>query len=627
MNRLQFDWYPKVYGAGDIDGAGLRKLLGASHHDALALLVRETIQNSWDASRAPDGSSLREGVTPEWTFELRTLDEDEKQQLRTAFPEATSVPGVPLGAALTARTVRVIEISDRGTSGLGGPTRPDVIIPEGVTTDFIDLIFNVGAPQNTEGGGGTYGFGKIAAFGVSECSTVVYRTMPTQGASTDDSGQHRLIASTIGDHFNHRGQRHTGRHWWGRTIDDQPQPLLGQEADDLAKTLFSHPLDRGETGTSILVLQPDLGDRDEASAVQHVVDAVLWNVWPKLVPIRDGETPPMRLSVLHNGREIQIPDPAAVQPFSGFVDALRHVRARSMGEVPPSPVGRWTVNVEDHLFESARPEQVVGHVGVARMWGAPPAEDDGDEGLVPARHFDGPARHLALLREPELVVRYMEGPPLNQPGTQWCAVFKPVRELDEHFAEAEPPSHDDWLVGRVKDRHGKIFVKRGREHGPAELFRSLHPQVVEDAAQGGTHQLARIADSLGHLLVTGERSTSKPRGPGRPPKPRKRTVVVEQSAPVALADGAPGVRVDFYLERAAEIRIATKIALAGGATDESEDLSDRRPVVVGVTREDDPPRESSPRPLGRLASGNWHLWVRNAGRVALSIDIDAVGED
>jgi hypothetical protein len=624
---MSLQWYPKVYSEGDIDGAGLRKLLGASHHDPLALLVRETIQNSWDASRGRDGSQLFPGLTPSWTFELRTLTQEERSDLHDAF-EAKRVPGLPLKEHLRASKLRVIEISDRNTSGLGGPIRPDIKIPDGVPTDFIDLVFNVGAPQDTQGGGGTYGFGKIAAFGVSQCATVLYRTTPVIGTTAKGRADHRLIGSSIGDHFEFGGKRHTGRHWWGQIVDERPRPLTGRAAQALAERLFRHDFGSAETGTSILIVQPDLGGRDESGAMKHVLESVLWNAWPKLVPFRDGDEPPMHLRVLHDGVDVPIPDPLSIHPFSGFVDALRNVRARADGKrSTPPPIGPWTLHVQEETFESSKPVKTVGHVAVAFAHGGSfPEGSGGDDGVVSARHFDGPAHHLALLREPELVVRYLPGPPPKQQGAQYCGVFKPVRDLDSAFAEAEPPSHDDWLVGRVSGRNEKIFVRRGREHGPTELFAGLGPKSAEAPAATAGHRLAAIADALGHLLSTGERLSPVRRGPGRPPKPKPKILDVRGSTLVMLPEGVPGIRVDFSLRENRTVRVTATVALAGGGSDASEDLADRRPDVLGITSDPESPAGASGGEHVALDAGDWHVWVRNAGGVAAAVDIQLAEE-
>lgn len=617
MSRLE--WCPKMYSAGDIDGAGLRKLLGASHHAPLALLVRETIQNSWDASRRDDGSPLF-GEPPRWTFELRHLTATEAEGLRSSF-STLDVPGTTLAEALSG-DVRVFEISDRRTVGLGGPLHYDEAIPPGVPTDFIDLVYNVGAPQDTAGGGGTYGFGKIAAFGVSECATVLYRTQPLVGERPGDSPSPRLIGSTVGDHFNLDGRRYTGRHWWGRNDDGHPRPIVGNDVDDLAAELFRHDFAERDTGTSILVVQPQLDGMAPEAVVKHIVDAVLWNAWPKLIPREEGAQPPMLVDVRLDGEVVEVPDPAELRPFSGFASALHAVRSSiaGHGETEPRLEGN-TVDVSRHEFRSGNPARLVGHVAVARCFapGVEQVEDEAHLDVYSPAGFRGASRHLALMREPELIVTYLEGPPAG-PGMEWCGVFRPCPELDRHFAEAEPPSHDDWLVGRVEDRSGKIFVKRGRQHGPRELFRELFTPVGRANASGPTRSLAHIADQLGHLVGQGQRPT-KGGARSRSSGGSRGDVRILGSRPVALPDGTGGVMVDFEVPRQGMVTVEASVGLAGGSSDSSLDVADRQPFVLGITKDSaTSPPDSQENPVA-LSRGTWRAWVANAGRVTVSTSI------
>ena len=47
------DWHPEKYSAtGNIAGKGNQKLLGKPTLDPLELMVREAVQNSWDARKS-----------------------------------------------------------------------------------------------------------------------------------------------------------------------------------------------------------------------------------------------------------------------------------------------------------------------------------------------------------------------------------------------------------------------------------------------------------------------------------------------------------------------------------------------------------------------------------------------
>ena len=74
------------------------------------------------------------------------------------------------------------------------------------TTDFVDLVFNIGQPPDRQFGGGTYGFGKTITFLVSRCRTVLVHTV------TEHRGrlEHRLIARAVGHQYSYRSCNFTG---------------------------------------------------------------------------------------------------------------------------------------------------------------------------------------------------------------------------------------------------------------------------------------------------------------------------------------------------------------------------------------------------------------------------------
>ena len=63
-----------------------------------------------------------------------------------------------------------------------------------------------------------------------------------------------------------------------------------------------------------------------------------------------------------------------------------------------------------------------------------------------AAPFDGGARHCARMRPVELVVDYVPGPELSIDGVHVGAVYRAHPDAEEFFAQAEPPTHDDWVA-------------------------------------------------------------------------------------------------------------------------------------------------------------------------------------
>src|SRR4051812_23845444 len=110
---LESEVYPPT---GAIAAEGARKALGRPALDPLAVLVREAVQNSWDAKKESDPSvAVR--------FETRELTSDQADFLRrTAMKEKPQVD--ELKRLLTSKgPIRILTVSDYGTSGLGGPSR------------------------------------------------------------------------------------------------------------------------------------------------------------------------------------------------------------------------------------------------------------------------------------------------------------------------------------------------------------------------------------------------------------------------------------------------------------------------------------------------------------------------
>ena len=151
--------------------------------------------------------------------------------------------------------VKILAISDRGTHGLGGPTRADTVTAPGAPLDFVDFLRNIGEPPDpTRATGGTYGFGKAALYLASKARTIVVYTR----CKGDRGLESRFIASSIGGRYSlpsgeFKG-KYTGRHWWGRLLGGIAEPIIDDEADALAAQLGLPTFGRTETGTTIVIV-------------------------------------------------------------------------------------------------------------------------------------------------------------------------------------------------------------------------------------------------------------------------------------------------------------------------------------------------------------------------------------
>ncbi|MGY0388914.1 hypothetical protein ACWZJV_18260 [Nocardioides sp. WG-D5] len=552
MDTAPLSWFPKQFDAGAINGEGAKKLLGTPAVSPADVLVREMAQNSWDARG--DAAEIA------FTMNLRKLSPAVVSVLREqVFTGAAT--GTGLRELLTRPEVWALEISDRGTVGLGGPIRNDLAVTPGVSTNFIDLVFNVGSTKSDPHAGGNYGFGKTISYSVSEVGAVLIWSRCRDEAEVQD----RLIGSAIGEAFDRGGKRYTGRHWWGRAIDgDRVEPILGREASTVGSDVFSHGFNDGATGTSQLVLSPVLGGVDREADVDMLVKATLYNLWPKL--LRDQrDRSRMNIRIQIDGAEVPVPAVETHPVLSGYADCLQAVRAAQAGW--PTPTAAWKVDV--HEIRSQRPIKLLGHLALTRY----PL----DERAADAAGID-PGRGVTMMRhEAELVVTTSLQQTLTTAGFQWAGVFKPVNEVDASFAKAEPPAHDDWLTQHIKDPRMKrdVNISFTRMKEAVDQFLAPPSAASRDVATSA----AAVGDMLAGMLAGIEGpgpSTRTPEAKGGAGKRAARPRAVVES--VQREHASPGWRRTTLTLTAedlpavgATVRVTLRVGIDGGS-EEGDDV-------------------------------------------------------
>lgn len=474
-------WFPKVFGPGDIDGKGASKLLGTPNVPLSTVLVRETAQNSWDARLGHR--------TVTFAMHLRTLSDLERETLKERVFTGKAT-GLRLRQVLDRSSVRVLEVADRGTKGLGGPVRNDVQPPMGTPTNYIDLVLNVGAPRDVHLGAGTYGFGKTISYRVSGAGTVLIWSRSREDGTVQD----RLIGSAIGDSFAMDNTRYTGRHWWGAVRDERRvEPWTDNDAATIAESVFDSSYSPDETGTTLMIIDPLLGGDDEGDDVQRLREAIMWNLWPKLLPTADGQRP-MNIELYADGRPVDLGAVSDHPILTGYAEALQMVRSAQDGT---SYAPRYNTKV--HEVWSHRPKVLIGHLAFCRYpMPSPPHEPKVDRDTVP---ITAPSSHVAWMRhDAELVVRYDTRPRLDSDTLQWAAVFKPRADNDDAFAAAEPPAHDDWVPASIDDKAQRSLVNVGIRRTQEIVAGEIAPPTVPASEQDGRKSVAALADSLSKLV-------------------------------------------------------------------------------------------------------------------------------
>ena len=479
---------------------GIRSALGRPTLDRWTLFLRETVQNAWDAREPGSTDPVR------YRAELRqpTFAQHDSLVRQVLREQADGMHH--FWSRLADPNQWWLVVQDRGTVGLGGPERAGIPAEQ---NNFADFVWNFGIPNEDEHTGGTYGCGRTVFFTASAPSErdpggsvalIHSRYRANNGLRT------RFIAMGLGDSYTKGGHLYTGRHWWGRQSEkDLPTaPLEDPVADVLAQSLGLPSFKPGETGTTVLVPCCDLRAEEDGQTMveekaaldvmNRLIEATAWHCWPKIVDLGPG--PEMVFSFGLGGQELSSPAPDQHPEIRHFIPCLK----ACMGEKPPG--------VESEVVRSHRLKQRLGCLALNRFPEEPksPAE-------VPARPFDGPVKHTALMRAPKLIVKYLRGPESPWEGTEWAGVFLADDERDSDFAVTEPPPHDDWVVRpgkKFQPNPVRIALNRIDQH--VKRFNSgANPQLEQP-----TEPLGRLADALGDLLVGGPSG-----GPGREQRRRK----------------------------------------------------------------------------------------------------------
>lgn len=503
MNSRTLDLQAERFTAtGNITSEGMRNQLGRPRLDRLAVLIRESAQNAWDA-QAPESSTVTFGVA---CYELSPENvECLAQKALHELPHPSSVSdGAPSLATIiedahrrisegSTSGLRGLVLYDRGTTGLGGPTRADVHDDGDESRDFIDFFRNIGQPPDKDRGGGTFGYGKAALYLSSAVSTILVHTRCLRLGLMES----RFMMSCLTGHYQTPEARFTGRHWWGRWDDEHRvvDPVVGNEASKIAAELGMPDCLGDELGTTILLLAPEFGDRTPKQAMTYMVAQMLWNFWPKMVPWKGEDAPAMRFEASLDGRPMAIPRPESTPPIEAFVQSLYEVRAADAGE-PTSHANR-AIALECH-----RPKRRLGLLSLSRTIRKPrPEMDFGEDAILPP--FADRCHHVALLRRAELVVAYHEGPVLPNDHLEYAGVFLADDSLDRTYAASEPPTHDEWRPENLADVRSRRLV--------GSTFRRLDEEMqrfVKPAATGFhtaiDRPLTAVASHLGTLLVGAE---------------------------------------------------------------------------------------------------------------------------
>lgn len=562
MTKPQW-WSQPMRPEGDNTGSGIKNQLGRpTRLGEFAVLVREAVQNSWDAREQDADVSFR--------VDIGRLNERAQD-----WSSLLSDPALPAEQASVLNNLNeetpIITISDRGTSGLGGPLRSDRVNDSDETANFVQFLRNVGEPRDSELGGGTYGYGKGIFYRVSSASAIIVDSKN----SGDPRTQRRLMGAALSEAFDASdGRRFTGRHWWGNIIDDVPDPLLNEDADEVAQKLGLPGFDAHETGTDIVIVAPDLSLEDESETLDSLAERLrghlYWQLWPKLTTSQRPRG--IEFSVCVNGVDLEMPPVTTIPVIQNFASALDEIarhRATNyeLKKYQPNILGELAVdyvvaNVSTHSNAAVR-------------------------SILEASPLEQPYRHIARMRQAELVVDYQ--PMISMPTSEvgYVGVFRSSAFADDAFAAAEPPTHDVWATAGLTGAN--LGIVRG-----AKSFIEQESKALVAAKSGARTRLVqgigKLSNELGGFLTptleSGVSETTSRSGKKRSPKKKHKLVQDQRRSNIVLIDGEPYIDHEIRINNPdvdIVLRAAAFILLANGRREspDSAPIGASQPSFVG----------------------------------------------
>lgn len=608
---------------GSISAGAIRRNMGRSSLDPISLLVREAVQNSWDAriDRAGGGVSF--------SLHLGTLGRSGADVLqRTVFKERP--PEHPLSAYLTPES-GILCIKDSGTVGLNGPVFhvPRKGAQDDRSRNFIRFVRDIGRGASKQLTGGTYGFGKSTFHVASEAATIVVYTRCVD--ETSGEREDRIIALSVWNPT--EDERYTGRHWWGVRKPEGIAPLTGDKAAQLAEDIGLPKFKRSESGTVIALIAPRFiapyqgVGHDTARALAESLTT--W-FWPRMMTAPD-QRPWIDFKVFYQGREVAVPAPRELEPFRSMSVLLAGLAAGQ------STAGRTTE------ISSEKPKATLGRMAVAPLTDVQPGaswKSLAIDGHVLGELLDRPGglharcHHIALMRSTWQVIRYLPCRPVRANGHGFAGVFlvDGDPQIETAFASSEPPAHDDWLPDSLDDewhrRYVRIALRRIRETGD-DLSSSIDAQAVI----GHGPDLSRLSRLLGRAMPgSTEARRAVPSTPATQAAPRQEKLGVQliDQGSLGLLDGRRVLSVSFAVTGSipaagVTINASPRVVIVGGGTEHDADDSLDRPTVVGW-------RDANGRLLKqeslRLAAGapvEWQVVVRVPDEAQVGVSIQLAG--
>lgn len=241
-------------------GSSLLRLIQNQDIPLLDLLVRESVQNSLDATANP---------TEPVQVDIR-VGEFVISDLNRHFEKIEA----GLNRRYSERTHKYIAVKDCNTVGLTGPVRY-ADVRQNQFGNLLKLVYEISKPQSNEGAGGSWGLGKTIYFRLGIGLVIYYSRIFQDGKYSS-----RLAACLVEDETRtdalipNKGGVKRGIAWWGKrdgfAVNDTVPIDNESEIEKILKVFHIAPYRNSETGTTVII--PYINENDllrEAYAINE----------------------------------------------------------------------------------------------------------------------------------------------------------------------------------------------------------------------------------------------------------------------------------------------------------------------------------------------------------------------
>ncbi|MCA0910073.1 hypothetical protein [Qipengyuania gaetbuli] len=408
---------------GGAAGEAFTNPLAASGMPRAAVLAREAVQNSVDASENGGKVLVR-------FREHRVVGEEKIEFVKTANLAALAsrqsaiLAGQPncLSAIDDEQSeISLLYVEDHRTTGLEG----DFNTPSSKFYRFLLSLGDGGKIRESHGSGGSFGFGK-SVYSSNSAINTIYAYSKTR----DQDGKIRSIIFGCGYFKSHEvgNDFHTGRAWFGRDVTfgeaayQKVEPLVGKEADELAISLGFKLRKDSDLGTSVLIVDSSIDLDEVLSGVED-----WW--WPRIISNE------LDIQVVSANGSKTMPRPRIREHLKPFIEAYEVCTTQA---VPRAGIElRKPFNRMENLS-----------LGVCAL----KVLDKDADGNLPVT--EDRVDSIALMRAPKMVVAYYRA--WNAGNPPLAGVYVADDDVDDILRSAESPAHDKWDLdsARLRDAEG-----------------------------------------------------------------------------------------------------------------------------------------------------------------------------